>query len=428
MALDKKQQLNIAVAGTAVIASLTTGGLTLGALGAGVATNWLANLGWQGWEAARDRTLTTDDNLSRALGRAFSNAANAFITTDDYRLLTPDEQTLCREGLDHLQREVASLFADQGAVRLMTQNATTGDPDQTADTMRRTLDNYFYGYPAPFIRYVQEQFHPQRLAEQFGRELLRDEPARTAFQLLLLQTVEQQTAVLRSGQQALSADVQEVRGWLARWQATPPEQQHAQFEAALTAALDKIADEIKAHTTAEHEKTRAFIAEQVQPTVTFPIIHLPPPNPHFVGRTEHLDTLTAGRGQTAITQTISGLGGVGKSQLMLHFAHRQRDDYDIIWWLRVDEALAEDFLALGRQLRLPVDGLDAGPGRAARPQLAQRQRQTLAAPVRQRRQNGTARPAGQPAHQPPGAHFDHLAQPKLAQAGRRFAAGRVYPG
>jgi tetratricopeptide (TPR) repeat protein len=260
--------------------------------------------------------------------------------------------------LAHLQQEVDSLFADWGAIpdHLLAQQQASGDPTRTADTMRRALDNYFYDYPDPFIRYVQAQFDPQRLAEQFGRELLRDEPARTAFQLLLLQTVEQQTAVLLTGQQALSADVQEVRDWLARWQATPPEQQHTQFEAALTAALDRIAGEIKAHTTAEHEKTRAFIAEQVQPTVTFPLIHLPPPNPHFVGRTEHLDTLTAGSGQTAITQTISGLGGVGKSQLMLHFAHRQRDGYDIIWWLRVDEALAEDLLALGRQLRLPVDG------------------------------------------------------------------------
>jgi hypothetical protein len=330
--MDKKHSLNLALTGTAVLVGSLTGIPILSSLMVGVGTNWASDLGWQGWETIRDRTLTTDDNLSRAFGRAFSNAANAFTTTGAFLRLSSADQKLCREGLAHLQQEVDSLFADLGAIpdHLLAQQQATGDPAQTADTMRRALDNYFYDYPDSFIRYVQAQFHPQRLAEQFGRELLRDEPARTAFQLLLLQTVEQQTAVLLTGQQALSADVQEVRGWLARWRATPPEQQHAQFEAALTAALDKIADEIKAHTTAEHEKTRAFIAEQVQPTVTFPIIHLPPANPHFVGRSEHLDTLTAGSGQTAITQTISGLGGVGKSQLMLHFAHRQRDDYDII--------------------------------------------------------------------------------------------------
>jgi hypothetical protein len=58
----------------------------------GVGTNWAADLGWQGWEAIRDRTLTTDDNLSRAFGRAFSNAANAFITTGAYLRLSSADQ------------------------------------------------------------------------------------------------------------------------------------------------------------------------------------------------------------------------------------------------------------------------------------------------------------------------------------------------
>jgi tetratricopeptide (TPR) repeat protein len=88
------------------------------------------------------------------------------------------------------------------------------------------------------------------------------------------------------------------------------------------------------------------------------ISNLPAGNPHFIGRTEHLQTLAKTlKGPTTITQAIAGLGGVGKSQLMLHFAHKHRHDYDIIWWVRVDEALAEDFLALGRALGLDVAGL-----------------------------------------------------------------------
>ncbi|MCB8982655.1 MAG: tetratricopeptide repeat protein [Ardenticatenaceae bacterium] len=105
--------------------------------------------------------------------------------------------------------------------------------------------------------------------------------------------------------------------------------------------------------------------------VTFPVVNLPPRNPHFVGRAAHLQTLTAALRPAphpqaptpdpqplTITQTISGLGGVGKSQLMLHFAHTQRAQYDVIWWLRVDEALTEDFLALGRQVGLAVEALE----------------------------------------------------------------------
>lgn len=92
--------------------------------------------------------------------------------------------------------------------------------------------------------------------------------------------------------------------------------------------------------------------------VTFPISNLPPANPHFIGRIPQLQSLEQTlKSPTTITQTIAGLGGVGKSQLMLHFAHRNRHAYDIIWWLRVDEALAEDFLALGRALGLELVGL-----------------------------------------------------------------------
>ena len=51
--------------------------------------------------------------------------------------------------------------------------------------------------------------------------------------------------------------------------------------------------------------------------------------------------------------TIQGLGGVGKTQVALEYAHRFRADYDIIWWMDcgqaqyVDASLAD----LGQQLR-----------------------------------------------------------------------------
>ena len=70
--------------------------------------------------------------------------------------------------------------------------------------------------------------------------------------------------------------------------------------------------------------------------------------------------------------TIQGLGGVGKTQLALEYAHRFKADYDIIWWMNcgqpqyVDASLAD----LGQQLR-EVFGA-ACPRRAAWPRSSSR--------------------------------------------------------
>ncbi|MFK0188363.1 tetratricopeptide repeat protein [Streptomyces rubiginosohelvolus] len=66
----------------------------------------------------------------------------------------------------------------------------------------------------------------------------------------------------------------------------------------------------------------------------------------FVGREAELsvlrDSLTGG-GSAAVVQpqrtpaqTISGLGGVGKSALALHYATRYRSHYTLVWWITAD--------------------------------------------------------------------------------------------
>lgn len=63
-----------------------------------------------------------------------------------------------------------------------------------------------------------------------------------------------------------------------------------------------------------------------------------PPAALCLGRDEELarlrSLLTAGREGT-ITQsgTVHGLGGIGKSTLALHYAHRYRDAYSLVWWI-----------------------------------------------------------------------------------------------
>jgi hypothetical protein len=68
------------------------------------------------------------------------------------------------------------------------------------------------------------------------------------------------------------------------------------------------------------------------------ISNLPPRNRNFSGREELLERLHAGlhvESAAAVVPTgaVHGLGGVGKTQLALEFAHRFASDYDITWWV-----------------------------------------------------------------------------------------------
>ncbi|WP_406838132.1 tetratricopeptide repeat protein [Streptomyces sp. AHU1] len=63
-----------------------------------------------------------------------------------------------------------------------------------------------------------------------------------------------------------------------------------------------------------------------------------PPIALCLGREEELDLLRrilTSQHESAITQsgTVHGLGGIGKTTLALHYAHRHRGDYSLIWWI-----------------------------------------------------------------------------------------------
>ena len=60
---------------------------------------------------------------------------------------------------------------------------------------------------------------------------------------------------------------------------------------------------------------------------------------HFVGRDDLLeslrDALCSGH-PAALTQALTGLGGIGKTQLAVQYAHRSFADYDVIWWVNAE--------------------------------------------------------------------------------------------
>ena len=85
-----------------------------------------------------------------------------------------------------------------------------------------------------------------------------------------------------------------------------------------------------------------------------------PRNPYFLGRESELaqvrQQLQAGQ-TTALPQpeAISGLGGIGKTQLALEYAYRYHQDYMAVLWAQAEsaEALISSYVAIASLLRLP---------------------------------------------------------------------------
>jgi hypothetical protein len=91
-----------------------------------------------------------------------------------------------------------------------------------------------------------------------------------------------------------------------------------------------------------------------------PIWNVPARNADFTGRGATLeklrDKLAGGGVAVVVAQALYGLGGVGKTQLALEYAHRFMADYDLVWWVpserpeQVSLALSE----LARKMGLQV--------------------------------------------------------------------------
>ena len=84
------------------------------------------------------------------------------------------------------------------------------------------------------------------------------------------------------------------------------------------------------------------------------------PNPYFTGRdlllAEVQAQLTAPEADRRRV-VLTGLGGMGKTQLAVEHAYRQRGDYDLVWWVRSGQptSLLGDYAALADQPLLVAD-------------------------------------------------------------------------
>ena len=85
---------------------------------------------------------------------------------------------------------------------------------------------------------------------------------------------------------------------------------------------------------------------------------IPRRNLHFAGRAAELGALRAnltgsGHGTPAV-QVISGIGGIGKTEIATEYIHRHIDQYEIIWWIRAEhhDRVRDALVKLGQRLDL----------------------------------------------------------------------------
>jgi len=87
---------------------------------------------------------------------------------------------------------------------------------------------------------------------------------------------------------------------------------------------------------------------------------VPARNPGFTGRASRLTAIrdALASGDYAVVQALHGMGGVGKTQLAVEYAHRHEGDYTIIWWLNSETKalLGEEFAALAAELSCAAPG------------------------------------------------------------------------
>ena len=93
-------------------------------------------------------------------------------------------------------------------------------------------------------------------------------------------------------------------------------------------------------------------------------------NPYFVGRETILQSLRQrlipGEKATALTQSISGLGGIGKTQTAVEYAHRYGEQYEAVLWIQADS----QEVAMVGLLRLATEVLGLPEQQEAEQQIA----------------------------------------------------------
>ncbi|WP_438290358.1 FxSxx-COOH system tetratricopeptide repeat protein [Streptomyces sp. HUAS TT7] len=90
-----------------------------------------------------------------------------------------------------------------------------------------------------------------------------------------------------------------------------------------------------------------------------PVWQVPPRNAAFTGRGQTLEAIrdgfAAGSPLGGPPQAVFGMGGVGKTQVAIEYAHRFAADYDVAWWINAGQPglVRQELSALAPRLGLP---------------------------------------------------------------------------
>ncbi len=96
---------------------------------------------------------------------------------------------------------------------------------------------------------------------------------------------------------------------------------------------------------------------------------IPQRNLHFTGRVAELEALrenlTRDDRAHPAAQLISGMGGVGKTELATEYIHLHRHKYEIIWWIRAEQTdrVRDALVKLGQRLEVRPAGTEGGRDR-----------------------------------------------------------------
>ena len=97
--------------------------------------------------------------------------------------------------------------------------------------------------------------------------------------------------------------------------------------------------------------------------------NVPARNADFTGRGAVLDSLrgelAGGGAAVVLAQALYGLGGVGKTQIALEYAHRFQADYDLVWWIPAERPQKASLALASLAARLGVQAGDNAADAAA---------------------------------------------------------------